>query len=230
MAMITDRQLDIALRYALQNCFEEEIEEMDEIDPVDYQVNIKTEKRFKHTLNKALRKDIWSFTIPKTLKGVAVIILVTATVLFCALMATPPVRAAVWDVIITWYDRYVGVLYNQEEDTPRTINSVILPPELPDGWRIETITTNNAMVEHLITAQDNSLLFLSQIVLGEEELWVDNTNSIISSIEISCGVYGQLFQYDDGITLVWENQYVFVVRGNIDDKDNIILLAKMMFR
>ena len=126
MAMITNRQFDIALRYALQNCFEEEMKEMDEVDPAEYPISAKTEKRFKHAVNKALRKETWSFTISRPLKKVALIILVVATVLFTTMIATPTVRAAVWDVIVKWYDQYIGVRFNPEEETPTTIQEIIV--------------------------------------------------------------------------------------------------------
>ena len=225
MVMITDRQFDIALRYALQNCFEEEIEEMDKADPVDYPANSKTEKRFKHALKKALWKEMWSFSIPRPLKKVAIIVLIIATVLFTTMMATPSVRASVWNVIVKWYDNYIGIWFNQEDDTPATIREVVLPSELPNGWRIETITSTIMMVEHVVTTNNNDLLFFSQYVVGAEELWLDNTNVEVKDVMLTKGMDGQLYLYEDSAVLVWKDQYVFVIKGENDSIDLFTVLA-----
>lgn len=226
MVRISDRQLDIALRFALQDCYEEEIEAMDAIDPADYPVSKKTKRRFKRALDRAMRQETWNFSIPRPLKKAAVVVLVVAAVLFTAMMATPTVRAAVWDVVVKWYDRYIGVVFNQEA-SPAIIEEIVMPAELPNGWKIETITTSIGMAEHIVTTQDERIIYISQFA-GDEESWVDNTDVSIKSVTLANGVKGQFFQNDDCITLIWQDRYIFIIRGELGDETEILFLANSM--
>jgi len=226
MERISDRQIDIALRFALQNCFEEEIAEMDDMDLTDYPVSEKTKRRFNRALNKAMRKETWKFALPGPLKRAAVIVLVVATVFFTVMMAVPTVRAAVWNVFVKWYDRYIGVVFNQD-DSPARIEEIVMPAELPIGWRIETITTSIGMAEHIVTTQDERIIYISQFA-GDEESWIDNTNVSIKSVTLANGVNGQFFQNDDGITFIWQERYIFIIRGELENEAEILFLANSM--
>ena len=76
MVKITDRQLDMALRMASQYCYEDDIAKMKAIDPTDYPVSERTQRRFERALKKSERRERWEewrITIPKPLKKVAVI-------------------------------------------------------------------------------------------------------------------------------------------------------------
>lgn len=228
MERISDRQLDIALWFALQDCFEDEIAEMDAIDPADYPVSEKTKRKFKRALDKAMRQETWKIAIPRPLKKVAVIVLVLATVLFTAMMAAPTVRAAVWDVIVKWYDQYIGVKFNPEEDAPTTVQEVILPADLPNGWIIERIMDGMYEIESVIISPEGDEYFLSQYVNGTDEFWQDNTDLEISDIEIKPNVVGKLFRNDDVVSLYWTNRYLFVISGDAVNKQTLIELAQRM--
>ena len=228
MERISDRQLDIALRFALQDCFEEEIAEMDAIDPADYPVSEKTKRRFKRALDKSMRQKTWNLSIPRSLKKVAVVVLILATVLFTAMMAAPTVRAAVWDVIVKWYDQYIGVIFTRAENYPSTIEEVILPEGLPKEWEIETIISSIAMSEHSIKTKEGLVFFISQYVVDENELRFDNTYKEFRQVVLPNGTAASLYIYDDCFSIVWKNQYAFVINGELECLEAALLIAETM--
>lgn len=228
MERISDRQLEIALRFALQDCFEEEIAEMEAIDPSDYPVSEKTKRRFNHALNKAMRQETWNLTIPRPLKKAAVVVLIVATVLFTAMIATPTVRAAVWDVIVKWYDQYIGVRFNPEVETPTTIQEILLPDNLPDGWVFERILEGVYEIESIIISPEGDEYYISQYVIGNDEYWQDNTSIEIQNVEIALGVEGKLFYNDNMVSLYWMDKYLFVVSGEEKNTERVIELSHNM--
>lgn len=85
-------------------------------------------------------------------KRISLIFLITGTLLFATAMSTSPIRAAFWNVIVNWYDDYIGVrFYNTDtSDIPTTIETVMEPSYLPNGWSMNIIYSRNTKIGHQI--------------------------------------------------------------------------------
>jgi len=229
MVRITDKQLDIALRMASQYCYEDDIAMMKAVDTQDYPMTEKIRKRFDRMLKKSERRERWEelrLEIPMPAKKVAVIILVMGTLLFAGMMTIQPVRAAIVDVIIRWYDQYIGIMYTAEGDMPTEIMEVILPDDLPETWGLEQIIKVPGEVEYAITSPEGEKFRLSQIVIGEEEQWIDNEEVSSRSVQITKRQKGILYFYPDRVSLVWKAQYVFILRGGESSDETLLQIAK----
>ena len=228
MVRITDKQLDMALRMASQYCYEDDIAMMKAIDMKDYPMTEKIRKRFNRMIRKSERRErreILNIAIPNPIKKVAIIVLVIGTLLFTGMMTIQPVRAAIVDVIIRWYELYIGVLFTVEQDEPTEIENIVLPRNLTPEWEVKQLISEVMAVEHILVTPDGERLRLSQIVIGQEEQWIDNEDVSIKKVHISEKIDGMLYSYPDRLTLIWKDKYAFILRGQTMSEDKLIQIA-----
>ena len=231
MVRITDKQLDMVLRMASQYCYEDDIAMMKAVDTKDYPMTEKIRKRFDRMLKKSERRERWEglkSEIPKPVKKVAVIVLIIGTLLFTGMMTIQPVRAAIVDVIIRWYDQYIGILFTVEQDVPTEIENIVLPRNLTAEWEVKQLISEVMAVEHILVTPDGERFRLSQIVIGQEEQWIDNEDVSIKKVHISDKIDGMLYLYPDRLTLIWKDEYAFILRGQTVSEDTLIQIANNM--
>lgn len=230
MVKITDKQLDLAIRMASQYCYEDDIAMMKSIDPKEYPIAENTRKKIERAIKKLERREQWEelrFKIPQPIKKIAVIVLVIGTLLFTGMMAIQPVRAAMVEAIIRWYNEYIGVLF-VEDTAPTEIKEVIVSTNLPEEWDIVQLMQNAGEVEYVIVSPEGEQYRLSQLIIGNEEQWIDNENVIIKSVQISNNKNGILYEYQDQVLLIWKTDYAYMLRGEKSSIETLIRIASMM--
>ena len=142
-------------------------------------------------------------------------------------MAIPPVREAVVRTVFTWYDTHFGVRYETEEPVPTTVEDVILPAWLPDGWTIRELSVSIAMADHILAGESGERIHLTQhpIDPDEETDWFDNTDVTIETVLLNGTTEARLFSYGDGRrTLTWADRYVFILSWPDEDADAELLI------
>ena len=129
------------------------------------------------------------------LKRIGIGILVAVAVFAMLGMAIPPVREAVINTIITWYDTHFCVQYELEESVPTIIENVVLPAWLPDGWMMETVMSNIGGVYHIITDGRDNRIFMEQYPIDpdNETSWFDNTDVTIETLTLNGTIEAKLF-------------------------------------
>ena len=229
MTGITDRQFDIALRLAVENCFEEEIAEMEAVDPADYPVSRKTKRRFACALNRAMRRDR-GFKVPRSLRLIAIAVLLTGTLLFATAMASATVRDAMWSTVVRKYDQYIGLTFKEAEGDAETMEA-ILPKSLPVGWRIQTIMSAESSVFTQIEAVDGTTMRLMQFFSDNESesMSIDGDPVETREVPIAQGITGWLYTYEDGtVILIWRDRYVFWLSSQDMEIETVIEAAKRL--
>ena len=191
----------------------------------------KVRKRFDRALKRSeyrKRREERQITIPRPLKNIAVVVLVIGTLLFTGMIAIQPVRATMMDVIVKWYDKYIGILFTTEDEVPTEINEIILPKHLPDDWEVTQLSANSISAEHIIKTKEGDRFRLTQVVLREGEQWLDNEDVSIKKVDITNEIEGTFYLYPDRVTLVWQEQYVFILRGGAASSDLLLKIAKLI--
>lgn len=216
--MTKDTEFEILLRVAVAKSIENEIEAFDKLETTEEHVSTRSRRRFYRALRRETLKD--SATLI-AIKRVAVACMAVITIGFGVCMTIQPVRVAFWNAIVTWYEDYVAVLFEPEEEMPTTIEEQITPV-VPDGWICEVIKSNEINYSCLLIGPNGEQVFYSQSVYsGGEERFDDNC--IIENIVLDNEINAILFTLDDGsISVTFKSKYVFEVLGYDISKEALL--------
>ncbi len=217
-----DTEFKIALKLASMMALDDMTAEYDDLDLSDVVVNEKTARKIRRASRMARLKES---CIALSLNKVAVAVLLAGTILFTAMMCIQPVRAALWETIVTWYEDFVGMIFEAPDEYPKIIEKVKIP-EVPDGWNIEKMDEDKISVTYILTGSDDEFIMYQQMVYTNDEIWVDNTGCSINEIELENGTKAQLYSYEDGrYHIYWVNDYVFSIMGENITSEMLIKMA-----
>ena len=123
---ITDNELDIVVRLAVRRLMQKEIEHFQNIDTS----SIPDRPSFDKKIRAAIRRDAQKEKLKKILKPVgrvakaAGLVLVTGiVVVFTKMMAIRPIRTAIWDAAVEWYNECVFI--SLPDETERSVTEPI---------------------------------------------------------------------------------------------------------
>lgn len=229
MTGISEKNFNTVMRVATDKCLDDIVKYYDSIEDSDLELSDTTAKRIK----RVIRLDATKETRQKwltALRRVAVAMLIVCTVSFATAMSISAVRAEFWNAIVTWYENYIGIYFESDDDevmanTSATIETVMKPTSLPDGWTIEEKVINQTLVMYkIIDSQKNSFIF-QQCPYSEVEIWTDNEECIVDEIDID-GSTAYLCRYTNGqFCLTWYDEYKFVLSGYNIDREVLVNLA-----
>lgn len=157
----------------------------------------------------------------------AAVILLAAGLLFTGVaMSFPTVRAAVWETLVSWYEDYIAVWFDDEEDTPDSIEEEILPT-LPAGWKIEKIVSTNILNMFEIVTADGQQIKYQQMLNEYSEVWLDNEECDVQNILLNDKYEAYVCTYFNGTCQVaWSNRYGFLLRSDDVSVEVLIELAE----
>ncbi|MBE6617120.1 MAG: hypothetical protein E7627_04160 [Ruminococcaceae bacterium] len=214
-------EFEILLRLAAAKSIEKDMKFFDELEVPEEPVSDRARRRFYRALRKETLKDSVALT---AFKRVAVACMAVITIGFGVCMSIQPVRAAFWNAIVTWYEDYVAVLFEPEEEMPTTIEEQITPV-VPDGWICEVIKSNDINYSCILLGPNGEQVIYSQSVYSDEEEWFDD-NSIIENIILDNGINAILLTLDDGsISVTFKSKYVFEVLGYDISRDALMRIV-----
>ena len=227
MTRINDFEFSIAVKIAANRCLAADVEEFLALDTEDTVVDPNVEKRVARKLRFDEWKDVRRISV-KTLKY-AMIALVSAVSLFFGLaMSIQPVRAAFFGAIVTWYEDYIDVRYEEDtDDTEHDLVAVKLT-YLPDGWSITDEHFDNGLYSCDITNSGDGFVRFSQNKDFETGLKVD---SDVYEQEIvylkNDTIESNLFILDDHkYILVWKDKYMFKLAADNIELEELIMIAE----
>lgn len=227
MVKINESNMRVILKLAAEQCLDEDVAAFDALDISDITVSRKTRNRVLRAASKAQTDASWHI-FTQVLKKAAVICLVTVSLLFAAAMSIEPVRAAFWEAIVTWYDEYIGINFDYEDEgyIPTKIERVILP-DIPEGWETVELTSDSVTVFYMIYGTEGEYITYQQMTSDDGEIWVDNTDCIFEMILLNEKYDAYLCTHNDGrYQIIWKNRYVFAISGENVDLDVLIGIAE----
>lgn len=211
------------MKLAANACMDDEAAFFDEL----YTTNVTTTARTRRLVERANRKANRRSPVRlKKMKRIAVACVIAGAILLGTVMGVPPVRASLWDKIISWYQEYVGVLF-EKEDAPVYVEGEFLPTYLPDGWKIEAIVSNQSLKLYIITGERGEVIYYRQRAIIDKEVMVDNDNCIVEKIQLNNETLAYLCTYPDGrVNLTWQGEYIFMMEGDESLRKILISIAE----
>ena len=222
----SDINFDILMKLAVNKCMEDEIALFDSLDTSDTAVSQKTRRKVMNTLRQQkLQNSAWMQIVKRT----AVACLVIITIAFASAMCIQPIRAGLWNAILTWYEECIGITFEKEEDAeyPTIIEERIVPETLPDGWTIEQLDGSKFGYDYMLTGPSGEIVLYMQGLVDGQEMWFDNTDCEINTILLHDQTEAYWIHYADGSnTITWKGQYIFTLAGLDVSKEILVEIAE----
>lgn len=225
MVRISDSKFRIALKVAIEQMIDDDI--IDTYKISDDEIPAMSDKVHRRILRKLQRRcNTTATTWRSSLRRVAALFLIAGTVLFATAMSIEPVRAAFINEIVTWYNKYIGVLFLVEDTVPGTIEQEYPPTNLPSGWTAELVSRDEANIFYIITNSHGGEIYYQQTVITDSELWLDNRSHNEERLVLKNGKVSTVRSYDDGvIDLYLQDGYIFLISGESKYRDEIVAIA-----
>ena len=188
------------------------LEEMNEDFQPSEKFQRKMEALVRDTKRKAERK--------KRLLGIKrfFITLTAAISIFsCTMLPVKAVREAVITTLIEWHDKFVSVIYVNDESSVTTFH--IIPSYIPKGFsQVEVPDESSGFYYGQFSDSSNSWFDIIVLPIeNKQETFLDNEFSTYYSISFNGiqAIWG--IMNDKSNTLLWESRALsFQVRGNLD--------------
>lgn len=225
--MIGNTDFEFVMKLASKACLDADVAEFDSLDTEDITINPKTTQKVKRVL---FFKTVQESQTLKVLKKITVACLLVCTILFGAAMSVQPIRAAIVNAVVTWYERYIGILFveDEEKEYPTVIEEVILPP-LDEGWKKDILLEARGLGVYIFTNSEGQEIYYDQQVYRPNEMIVDNNGCVVSEIVLNNNVYAKLCTYEDEtIIVLWENGYLFSLSSEQLSAEYLIEIASKM--
>lgn len=141
------------------------------------------DRRVQSNINKENRKQIFS-GVNIFARRIAVAILILCTLSFAVVMAVEPLREALWSVIVDFFDDYMTVTYVAETEYPYTIEETKEINLDKEDWEKQVVLSSDRIYYVNYSVDGILILSYSQEILGENEPWIDNQNSIVKDVKV----------------------------------------------
>lgn len=188
------------------------LEEMNEDFQPSEKFLRKMEALVRDTKRKAERKkrllDIKRFFITLT---------AAISIFSCTMLPVKAVREAVITTLIEWHDKFVSIIYVNEESPVTTFH--ITPSYIPEGFsQVEVPDEGSDLYYGQFSDSSNSWFDIIVLPIeNKQETFLDNEFSTYYSISFNGiqAIWG--IMNDKSNTLLWESRALsFQVRGNLD--------------
>ena len=254
MNIETNDKLDLMISLVAKDCGNDDVEMLDSLDTSQ----VVLDKHFYRKRDRIVAKQKHYpaiLILKKGLLRIAVALLIIMSLGFTTVMAVAPLREALFEAIIEWYDDYLTIRYEpadkgensagdgngdgvvDDDDTitnvpavtpPATIEEVRKPACIPEGVIEDIVLQNKAMVYIDYYLNDELLYTFNQMLISERDKYLDNVEVEVTTININ-GHEGIVFQSieTNGLSVVWsDNQYVYHVITQITDLAEIIIFCQ----
>lgn len=168
--------------------------------------------------------------VRETLKRVAMVVLITATVGFTCLMSIDAIREAVWKFFTQWNEKSITVEIKPEKDVPMlTEIQEYKEPTVPSDYKRTVISKDE--IDYIIEyIKEPEQIIYHQCLLEDFKTMLSNNDTKMYEIEIN-GHSGIYTVYEThGVTVIkflWhDGQYVYTVSGNNMSLESLLSIAQ----
>ena len=232
---------ELLLRAASEDVVNDMIEEYINIDTTGVTISQKTIRKIERMIRARKRKA----RNYRPLRIAIVACLVILSMAFSACMFIPPIREAITNVIVQWYDEYFSVGFGDESDTvttkpepeeiipdtpPTSIEKKAAAMYLPEGYSYVVVNESPTVYElHYNDSTGNLVFILSQITIDGDLLWNDSSNTTAQEVTVN-GHKAFLISYAEEpniYTLIWQDYYYqYSIYGYFEEIDELMKIAE----
>ena len=248
-------KLDMMIALAAKDCGNDDIELLDNLDVS----NVALDKYFHRRKTRIVEKHKHYPTMLAFKRGflrVAIVLMLIMSLGFTTIMAISPIREAVFEVVIEWYEDYITIRYeptNEEvndssggegneikdnDENPPINDPVIIPPTVIEEVRKPTALPKNVVED--IVMQNKTFVCIdyyeggelvytfNQMSLEDRDKYLDNEGAIVEKVDIN-GNSGTVIQHTEfsGISIVWsDGEYIYQMITQSTSLDELIHLCR----
>lgn len=248
-------KLDMIIALAAKDCGNDDVELLDNLDVSE----VALDKYFHRRKARIVEKHKHYPTMIAFKRGllrVAIVLMVIMSLGFTTIMAISPMRTAVFEVVIKWYEDYITIRYEQtaedandasggdgndtkdNDDDLQINNSVIISPTVIEEVRKPTALPQNVVEDIVIQNksfvcidyyEDGELAYtFNQMLLKDGDIYLDNAGAIVETVDIN-GNSGTVIQHTafSGISVVWsDGEYIYQMITQSTNLDELIHLCR----
>lgn len=248
-------KLDMIIALAAKDCGNDDVELLDNLDVSEVALDKHFHRRKTRIVEKHKRYPTM-LALKKGILRVAIVLMVIMSLGFTTIMAISPMRTAVFEVVIKWYEDYITIRYeptNKEvndasggegneiknnDENPPINDSVIIPPTVIEEVRKPTALPKNVVED--IVIQNKSFVCIdyyedgefaytfNQMLLKDRDMYLDNEGAIVETVDIN-GDSGTVIQHTEfsGISIVWsDGEYIYQMITQSTNLDELIHLCR----
>ena len=223
-------KLDMMIVLGAKDCGNDDVNLLDNLDTT----GVALDKSFHRKRVRIVEKHKHHSTvlaIKKMMLCLIATVIIVSSLGFTTIMAIEPMRKAVFEVVIEWYENYITIRYEQEDSTTGSVtdgdenevtnNPVRTPPAHIEEVRKPTFNTENVIED--IVMENKSFVCIdyykgdllaytyNQMSFSSKDMYRDNEGVFIQTIDIN-GNEGTVIQHTgfSGITIVWsDGEYIY---------------------
>ena len=248
-------KLDMIIALAAKDCGNDDVELLDNLNVSEVALDKHFNRRKTRIVEKHKRYPTM-LALKKGILRVAIVLMVIMSLGFTTIMAISPMRTAVFEVVIKWYEDYITIRYEQttedvndasggegndtkdNDDNPQINNPIIIPPTVIEEVRKPTALPQN-VVEDIVMQNktlvcidyyiDNEFAYtFNQMLLADRDKYLDKEGAILETVDIN-GNSGTVIKHTEfsGISIVWsDGEYIYQMITQSTSLDELIHLCR----
>lgn len=248
-------KLDMIIALAAKDCGNDDVELLDNLDVSEVALDKHFHRRKTRIVEKHKRYPTM-LALKKGILRVAIVLMVIMSLGFTTIMAISPMRKAIFEVVIEWYENYLTIRYEQtdkdvndagggegneikdNDENPPINDSVITPPTVIEEVRKPTALPQN-VVEDIVMQnktfvcidyyESGELVYtFNQMSLEVRDIYLDNEGVILETVDIN-GNPGTVIQHTEfsGVSIVWsDGEYIYQMITQSKSLDELIHLCR----
>ena len=228
-------------------CTEEDAKKLKDIDTSDVVFDASYYRKRNKLINKyRLESSVKSTksVMIRVIAAILIMVMLSGALIGCM----PRLREAIFNAIVKWYDRFVTVSYDNEDDgeketgfeeestsqidtdfvAPTYIEDERKPTDLPEGVWEDWVLQNSTMIEIDYYCNEDYLFSFSQMLLRPNDNRVDNEDADIAYIKINSND-GTVVEYANKkeIIIFWsDGEYSYRIFSAECDLETLIKYAE----
>ena len=248
-------KLDMIIALAAKDCGNDDVELLDNLDVSE----VALDKYFHRRKARIVEKHKHYPTMIAFKRGllrVAIVLMVFMSLGFTTIMAISPMRKAVFEVVIEWYEDYITIRYEptdkdvndasegdgnetkDNDENPPINDPIIIPPTVIEEVRkptglpqnvVEDIVMQNKTFVCIDYYEGGELVYtFNQMSLEDRDKYLDNEGAIVETVDIN-GNSGTVIQHTEfsGISIVWsDGEYIYQMITQSTSLDELIHLCR----
>lgn len=234
--LLNERLFDAMLSTAVQEDFQNEIDEIDWLPDKAHVFSDRHNLQIKKILarHKGARRKA---NVRTFLKRATIAVLVVMSIAFSGLMSIKTVRAELYRIVTEWYDEHIDIFFepsnNDEISDDKNLrhSGARLPSYIPEDYELDELIKNSNAVVATYYNSSGEMLSFGQYVLPEgANISLNNEGLVIQRIRINGfdALLGLPHSSDDYSSILWtDNEYVYQITARLDG-DTLILIAESL--
>ncbi len=191
------------------------------------------DRRVQRNINREKqRKEYGSFYVYA--KRCAAAVLIMCSISFVVAMAIPPVRAALWNAIVKFFEEYLSITYVSEAPSPDIIEDVKDIKPLREDWEKKVVEDSPITRRVIYYENGQKVLSYTQNILAKGEMWIDNEYSALEEVKVGNHPASIIFKPDKQIyALSWnDGAYKYLLSSYTPEisKEELIALAETIYQ